>query len=669
MKYGTLTLFGLLLLLSFIQPTASEGADFPLMVTDAQGTALHFSEKPHQVVSLVPYVTEMLVAFGQEPALVALTGQDLILNSGLRKRNLGSYFNPDMSAIDQCRPDLIIAAPSHAAITRQFRDAGVNVMVMEVQKVADTFTQMTVFGRLFNCESKAAAIIKQNQNQLAAVKAKIDLIPMEKRKRVARVMSGDTITCPGDDSFQNEIITAAGGIVPRWGKSGFAVPVELGAWQRFNPQFVYGCHQDSKAVRALLNSDGWKDAAAVQNRAITMFPCDLTCQVSTRVGAFVQWLSAVLYLETFADPEKALSDNTVLSEEILPVDFEYVQQAQRVAHRVNDAKFKSLVVRFKQPMTVLSTLEGPCNNIKGVGNTYVPMHASLGHMAYGITQVQKAIAGNLGYDATEYAGLMTGAHMDHLSIQNQTYKNLKVTALVTAGVRGNALRLSKDTGGYMAHGTINIIVLSNRELQPSAMAGAVIVITEAKTAALQDLDIRSTYTPWQHGATGTGTDTVIVVQGEGPKIQYTGGHTKIGELIAKAVHAGVTEAVLKQNSIMADRDLFQRLAERKCRVEDIAALVARNPDNHAVIKQLYQILADPYYASFMESALAVSDAYGKGQIKHLDAFDAQCGEIAIRLRGGAELVPASLSDSQMPVVMVKAFGALLSGIPEGDLKK
>ena len=669
MKHGALSLFGLLMLLSFIRPTASAGADFPLTITDARGTALHFLEKPHKVVSLVPYVTEMLLEFGQAPVLVALTGQDLILNSGLRKTNLGSYFNPDISAIEQCRPDLIIAAPSHAAMTRHFRNAGINVMVMEVQKVSDAFRQMMDLGRLFNCESKAAAIIKHNQEQLAVVKAKIDRIPMEKRKRVARVMSGNTITCPGDDSFQNEIITAAGGIVPRWGKSGFAVPVELGAWQKFNPQFVYGCHQDSKAVKALLNRDGWKDVAAMQNRAVTMFPFDLTCQVSTRVGAFVQWLSAVLYLETFADPEKALSDNTVLSEEFLPVDFEYVQQARRVAHRVNDAEFKSLVVRFKRPMTVLSTLEGPRTNIKGVGNTYVPIHASLGHMAYGITQVQEAIAVNLGFDVTEYTGLMTGAHMDHLSIQNQTHKNLKVTALVTAGVRGNALRLSKDTGGYMAHGTINIIVLSNRQLQPSAMAGAVIVITEAKTAALQDLDIRSTYSPWQHGATGTGTDTVIVVQGEGPKIQYTGGHTKIGELIAKAVHAGVTQAVLKQNSIMADRDLFQRLAERKCRVEDIAALVAGNPDNHAIIKQLYQILADPYYASFLESALAVSDAYGKGQIKHLDAFDAQCAEIAIRLRGSAESVPATLSDSQMPVVMVKAFGALLSGIPEGDLKK
>jgi len=34
-------------------------------------------------------------------------------------------------------------------------------------------------------------------------------------------------------------------------------------------------------------------------------------------------------------------------------------------------------------------------------------------------------------------------------------------------------------------------------------------------------------------ATGTGTDNVLVVQGEGPVECFAGGHSKIGELIAR----------------------------------------------------------------------------------------------------------------------------------------
>ncbi|MBR9986561.1 MAG: adenosylcobinamide amidohydrolase, partial [Desulfosarcina sp.] len=73
--------------------------------------------------------------------------------------------------------------------------------------------------------------------------------------------------------------------------------------------------------------------------------------------------------------------------------------------------------------------------------------------------------------------------------------------------------------------TINIIVLANMRLTPRAMNRAIISATEAKTAALQDLDIRSSYTPMTNPATGTGTDNIIVVQGDGTRIDNAGGHT------------------------------------------------------------------------------------------------------------------------------------------------
>jgi hypothetical protein len=49
-------------------------------------------------------------------------------------------------------------------------------------------------------------------------------------------------------------------------------------------------------------------------------------------------------------------------------------------------------------------------------------------------------------------------------------------------------------------------------------------------------------------ATGTGTDNIIAVTGtNGPRVSYTGGHSKIVELIGKAVYEGVVDALKKQN--------------------------------------------------------------------------------------------------------------------------
>ena len=91
------------------------------------------------------------------------------------------------------------------------------------------------------------------------------------------------------------------------------------------------------------------------------------------------------------------------------------------------------------------------------------------------------------------------------------------------------------------------MILTNARLTDGAMARAIVTVTEAKTAAFEDLKIPSTYTKTVQ-ATGTGTDSVIVVSGiNGPKVTYTGGHSRIGELIGKAVYEAVVEALGKQN--------------------------------------------------------------------------------------------------------------------------
>lgn len=648
--------------LGLMMPVFSVGAVLPMTVQDASKNQVHFSTRPQRVVCLAPYITEMLAAFGRDQAIVGLTRYDSVLNSGLRKKTVGSYFSPDLKAIEDCQPDLIIAAPSHKEVIHHFSNGRCKLMVMDAQKVEEAFSQMEIIGRLFDCESKAAAVIRSNREQLALVKARLTAVPIHQKKRVVRVMAGDTLSCPGDDSFQNEIIEAAGGIAPRWGRNGFAVPVHLEERQHFNPQVIYGCHLNEKAVHVLLGREGWNTVDAFRNGFVTMFPCDLTCQVSTRVGDFVQWLAAVLYPDIFAAPEKAVLENKVLEQKPVALNLAYVERAEVVKHRVADAEYKSLVVRFRKPQNVFSTLEGTLSGLRAVGNTYAPMHASLGHMAYGVEQARKDIAKNLGYAAEEYAGLMTGANMDNLSVRKATYEDLEVTALVTAGVRGNALRMSRDSSGYHKPGTINIIVLTNRRLSPGAMAWALVTVTEAKTAALLDLDIRSAYTPWDHRATGTGTDTVIVVQGEGPAALYAGGHTKIGELIAKAVHAGVTEAISRQNGIKADRDLFQRLADRRMTLEQIARYYCAKDEEKLLVSNLEKLLAIPYYASFLESALAISDEYRKGLIKELSFFDAMCASVTARIAGRGGVAPMDVSSVELPVVMAKAFGALVAGI-------
>jgi adenosylcobinamide amidohydrolase len=114
------------------------------------------------------------------------------------------------------------------------------------------------------------------------------------------------------------------------------------------------------------------------------------------------------------------------------------------------------------------------------------------------------------------------------------------------------MRIGVDPAGsfekndeYYPAGTINIIVATNAKLNLATMASSFISITEAKTIALVELDIRSSFNP-HFTATGTGTDQIIIASGLDFRCIYTGGHTKLGELMAKSVTTACKEALKKQ---------------------------------------------------------------------------------------------------------------------------
>lgn len=212
----------------------------------------------------------------------------------------------------------------------------------------------------------------------------------------------------------------------------------------------------------------------------------------------------------------------------------------------------SLIVRFPMARAALSTAHG-YGDVRAVINhgadtqRWRDLVALQGVPDY-IRSVRQVVASKLAISLDEVLALTTGVSQEHVASCTVAQDGLIVAALATAGVRVNALRAGYDKGefleGWLPAGTINIIVLTNRQLSPGAMAQALIVSTEAKAAVLQDLNVPSCYTQ-NMTATGTGTDSVAVVSGSfAPEATYAGGHSRLGELIGRAVYFAVTDALL-----------------------------------------------------------------------------------------------------------------------------
>lgn len=161
------------------------------------------------------------------------------------------------------------------------------------------------------------------------------------------------------------------------------------------------------------------------------------------------------------------------------------------------------------------------------------------------------------------ATLGTAANMRNASVKEARFRDLIVVAVCTGGAEANGGRAGDPASVYehdgsyepvsagepVMTGTINTMLFVSSEMTPAALVDAVMTATEAKAAALQELEIGSRYSDGL--ATGTGTDQVGVAArlGAGTPLTSAGKHTVLGELVGKTVHDAVREALKRQDSL------------------------------------------------------------------------------------------------------------------------
>jgi len=242
---------------------------------------------------------------------------------------------------------------------------------------------------------------------------------------------------------------------------------------------------------------------------------------------------------------------TVFRERKIPLELNDLE-TKIAYHTYEDIETNTLLVAFSEKRRVLSTVDG-YRKVNYVGNSYIPPEIEKLVMTIkDYKRYEKQLPLTLGIKPSQITFMSTGVDMDKIAVCQKTYKDLKVYCIATCGAKDNALRMGVDPGDWvetkagfeLSTGTINILLLTNAVLTTGAMARSIMTATEAKTATLQDLNYMSTSSP-QIQATGTGTDTMIIVSGTNQQntIHYTGGHTKMGELIAKATKTAVTQGL------------------------------------------------------------------------------------------------------------------------------
>ena len=171
----------------------------------------------------------------------------------------------------------------------------------------------------------------------------------------------------------------------------------------------------------------------------------------------------------------------------------------------------------------------------------------------------RRIGENLGLPSLN-TGLCTAAQIKNMAIACEEWDGVTVTTLATAGIDENGGRAGdpaswQERNGVtgLPAGTINLLIHFDCDLSPGVLAGALLTATEAKCAAIQELQLPSLVSSGI--ATGSGTDGAVLVCDPTSPIHLTdtGKHSKLGEMIGRTVLSAVKSALFRQTGASPGR--------------------------------------------------------------------------------------------------------------------
>ena len=186
------------------------GARADISVVDDAGHTLTVATSPRRVISLIPAVTEMIVALGAHDRLIARTDYDdnPLLDS---LPSVGGGLTPDIEWLVRRRPDLVIGWTDGTARTVLGRldELGIDVYSADVQTLADADETVRRLGRLLGLEDEAGHLVARTRAGLDDVRRSVRGLP---RPRVLYVLSVDPPMTAGPGTFLHEVIELAGGV-------------------------------------------------------------------------------------------------------------------------------------------------------------------------------------------------------------------------------------------------------------------------------------------------------------------------------------------------------------------------------------------------------------------------------------------------------------------------
>lgn len=295
---------------------AVSAADWePVTITDDLGVTVTIDKYPERIVSLSPANTEILFALGLGDRIVGVTEYCTYPEAALSKDKIGGFSTINTEKIAVLNPDLLVAADGNSEETiAHLRELGYTIITVNADTIDTTLADIRLIGKAAGVESAAEELVSSMQADLAEIAEKTK---GAEKPTILHCMWTDPLWVSGSGTFQDEMISAAGGVNAAAAEGGW-VALTMEKFLTMNPDIIVvdsgdgmGVGTDDALKNFFLKDSRMQSLSAVQNERVYVVNADIIDRGGPRIVEGVEALAEIAHPDIFG--EYGGNTNTVVS--------------------------------------------------------------------------------------------------------------------------------------------------------------------------------------------------------------------------------------------------------------------------------------------------------------------------------------------------------------------
>lgn len=258
-----------------------------LTVTDDTGATVTLHGVPERIVSLAPANTEILFALGLGDKVVGVTDYCNYPPEAMTKPSIGGYSTVSVEKVIALKPDLILADYGNGAdVVNRLKGLNQTVIVLNPPDVTGILNDIVMVGHATGTDDNATALVSSLRSRIAAVEKNASALPVH--PSIAHVVWNDPLYVSGNGTYQDQVITIAGGTNTFADKQYWAT-VGIEEFVAANPDIIIvnsgagmGGGEDAIAL-AMENESQFANVAAIKNHHVYVVDSDIMDRGGPRI--------------------------------------------------------------------------------------------------------------------------------------------------------------------------------------------------------------------------------------------------------------------------------------------------------------------------------------------------------------------------------------------------